>query len=131
MSEDYLNSLKQKIFDRIDPANIYINHVSHFYDIGKLLYKIKSQDELSFEDRIVEIGKHIQNPPRRPGDRSRPSRKGKQDEEKINNIASNLRSATKNELYNMFTKRFDITEISKDKYEQIIELLIDELNNTK
>ena len=132
MSQDSLDSLKRKVFDNIDPASIYINHVSHFYDINNLLYKIKLQDELSFEDRIVQIGKHIQNPPR-PGDKSRrPLKIDRNNKDRMaDNIASNLKNETKNELNKMFTKKFDITEISKEKYDQIIELLINELNHNQ
>lgn len=131
MSQDSLDSLKQKIFNEIDPASIYINHVSHFYDINKLLHKIKLQDELSFEDRIVQIGKHIRNPPRHYDKARRQSSRKNSKTEIADNIASKLKENTKNELNKMFTKRFDITKISSEKYVQIIKLLINELNNEK
>lgn len=119
MNKSYL---LDKIFDQIDPANIYINNVIHFYDINKLLKKIKSQDELKFEDRIVQIGKYIRNPPR-PNDRRK--RQGK---DGVTEISSILKEETKNELKNMFPKQFDMTNITKEKYDKIVHLLIDELN---
>ena len=114
-----LDSLKQKIFDQIDPANMYINNFIHFFDINKLLKKIKSQDELKFEDRIVQIGKHIRN-------RGQYNRKNQQ---KVNDIAETLKAEIKNELKNMFSKQFDTTKITNEKYVQIVDLLINELND--
>lgn len=115
------NSLKQKIFDQIDPANMYINNFIHFYDINKLLKKIKSQDELKFEDRIVQIGKHLR-------DRGQPRGQHNKKIQEVNYIAETLEAEIKNELKNMFSKQFDTTKITNEKYVQIVDLLINELN---
>lgn len=113
------NDLKKIIFDNVDPGIIYINNLIHFYDVKKILKEVKSLDELSFEDRIVEIYNHIKN-------QGRPIRSRREDN--VRQIEEKLLNDIRDELRDMFSRKFGGTIIDEKKYEEIVRLLLSEIN---